>query len=66
MDKAEAIKLLGDSCAAAARAVGVSPQAVSAWPDQLPDRIRDRVQAALWRAGQAGVKRGDVAAAAQQ
>ncbi len=45
----EAIKLLGGSASAAADAVGVTPQAVAQWPEQLPQRIRDRVEAALYR-----------------
>lgn len=49
MDKTEAVRLLGGSNTAAARAVGVKPQAISGWPDPLPPRIADRVQAALWR-----------------
>jgi hypothetical protein len=49
MLKIEAIKILGGSASSAARAVGVTPQAVSAWPDVLTDAIRDRVQAALYR-----------------
>lgn len=49
MDKTEAIRLLGGTNAAAALAVGVTVQAVSSWPSPLPQRIADRVQAALWR-----------------
>lgn len=49
MDKTDAIMLLGGTHAKAAAAVGVSVQAISAWPDPLPPRIADRVQAALWR-----------------
>ncbi len=49
MQKIEAIRLLGGSERAAADAIGVSIQAVCAWPDPLPPRIADRVQAALWR-----------------
>ena len=49
MNKQTAIELLGGSVAAAADAVGVTYQAVDKWPDQLPPRIADRVQAALWR-----------------
>lgn len=49
MTKAEAIALLGGTAAAAARAIGISPAAVSLWPDDLPPRIADRVQAALFR-----------------
>lgn len=49
MTKAEAIALLGGTAAAAARAIGISPAAVSLWPDDLPPRISDRVQAALFR-----------------
>ncbi len=54
MDKQEAIRLLGGTIGAAAAEVGVSPQAVSGWPDPLPQRIADRVQAALWRKAQRG------------
>lgn len=49
MLKTEAIELLGGSIAAAAEAIGVTYQAVDKWPDELPPRIADRVQAALWR-----------------
>ena len=49
MNKAEAIQQLGGSIPAAAKAIGVSYQAVNQWPDVLPARIVDRVQAALWR-----------------
>lgn len=52
MKKSEAIALLGGTVRAAADAVGISPQAVSLWPDELPQRISDRVQAALWRMAQ--------------
>jgi hypothetical protein len=52
MEKAEAIRLLGGTVAAVAEAIGISPQAVSLWPDTLPPRIADRVQAALYRKGQ--------------
>lgn len=53
MLKVEAIKLLGGSVSAAADAVGVSYQAIGKWPEVLPARIADRVQAALWRMQQA-------------
>ena len=49
MLKSQAIALLGGSVAAAAEAIGVTYQAVNKWPDELPERIADRVQAALWR-----------------
>lgn len=49
MDKSEAIRLLGGTTKDASEAVGVSVQAVTQWPDPLPQRITDRVQAALWR-----------------
>jgi hypothetical protein len=52
MRKTEAIELLGGSIPAAAEAVGVTYQAVDKWPDELPPRITDRVQAALWRKAQ--------------
>lgn len=49
MTKTEAINLLGGTSAALARAVGITPASVSEWPEVLPPRIADRVQAALWR-----------------
>ena len=49
MLKTEAIKLLGGTVPLAAAAIGVTYQAVDKWPDELPQRIADRVQAALWR-----------------
>lgn len=49
MKKTEAIAQLGGSIAEAAKAVGVTYHAVRQWPDVLPQRIADRVQAALWR-----------------
>jgi len=42
MRKTEAIELLGGSVTAAARAIGISYQAVAKWPDDLPPRIADR------------------------
>ena len=52
MNKTEAIRLLGGNVSAAAKAIGISYQAVLIWPDPLPRRIADRVQAALWRVSQ--------------
>ena len=52
MNKEEAIRLLGGTNSKAAEAIGITPAAVSLWPDELPDRIADRVQAALWRKAQ--------------
>jgi len=49
MLKTKAIELLGGSVTAAAKAVGITPAAVTQWPDELPDRIADRVLAALAR-----------------
>jgi DNA-binding transcriptional regulator YdaS (Cro superfamily) len=49
MNKQEAIDLLGGSVTAAAEAIGITPSAVSQWPEVLPDRVADRVHAALWR-----------------
>lgn len=49
MQKAKAIELLGGSISSAAALIGISYQAVEKWPDHLPDRIADRVQAALAR-----------------
>jgi hypothetical protein len=49
MNKQDAINLLGGSVTAAAAAMRISHSAVSQWPDVLPDRLVDRVQAALYR-----------------
>jgi len=49
MFKYEAIQVLGGSVAETAKALGVTYQAVSQWPEILSPRIADRVQAALWR-----------------
>lgn len=49
--KFEVVDTFG-SVGAVAKAVGVTSQAVSQWPDVLPPRIEDRVVAALTRAGQ--------------
>ena len=49
MLKTDAIEWLGGSITAAASAIGVTYQAVDTWPDVLPQRIVDRVQAAQWR-----------------
>jgi transcriptional repressor of cell division inhibition gene dicB len=57
MTKTEAINLLGGTVPAAARAIGCTYQAVDKWPEQLPPRIADRVQAALWRQSQAKRRR---------
>ena len=70
MDKETAIKLLGGTPTLAAAAIGITAQAVSDWPDVLPPRISDRVQAALYRQQMAQVgaaqpaDRSDKAAAA--
>lgn len=49
MKKSRAIELLGGTVTAAAKAVGVTPSAITQWPDELPERIADRVLAALAR-----------------
>jgi len=49
MEKTKAIELLGGSIATAAKAIGISYQAVDKWPDLLPPRIADRVMAAIAR-----------------
>lgn len=50
MKKADAIAQLGGSVQSAARAIGVTYQAVKKWPDILSPRIEDRVVAAMIRA----------------
>jgi len=49
MEKQKAIDLLGGSVKAAAKALGVSYQAVDKWPDQLSPRVADRVLGAYAR-----------------
>lgn len=49
MLKSTAIEALGGTVTSAARAIGVTPSAVSQWPEVLPGRISDRVLAALAR-----------------
>lgn len=49
MKKSRALELLGGTVATAAEAIGISSAAISQWPDDLPDRLVDRVQAALAR-----------------
>jgi hypothetical protein len=56
MKKSEAIKQLGDTTTEAAKAIGITAQALSQWPDELPPRLIDRVQAALWRRQQSQSK----------
>lgn len=56
MIKSDAIALLGGTVASAALEIGCSYQAVDKWPDELPARIADRVQAALWRRAQRGAE----------
>jgi hypothetical protein len=57
MQKTTAIELLGGSVGVAAAAVGITPSAVTQWPDELPPRLADRVQAALWRKSEAAKSR---------
>jgi hypothetical protein len=49
MNKSDAIRLLGGTNSAAAKAIGISSSAVSQWPDVLPPPIEDRVIAAIAR-----------------
>ena len=49
MKKTDAISKLGGSKAEAARAIGISYQAVDKWPEKLTPKIKDRVQAAFVR-----------------
>ena len=49
MEKSKATELLGGTTSDAAKAIGISPQAYSQWPDQLPKRLADRVVAAIAR-----------------
>ena len=47
MKKTDAINLLGGSRSSAAKALGVSYQAINKWPEYLSDRIEARVVAAI-------------------
>jgi len=49
MRKSQATRLLGGSTTSAADAIGITPQAYGQWPDPLPQRLVDRVVAALAR-----------------
>ena len=49
MDKSEAIARLGGTVQSAAKAIGISKQAISQWPAVLPPRLADRVHAAMAR-----------------
>lgn len=49
MEKIKATQLLGGTNQSAAEAIGITPQAYGQWPDDLPRRLADRVQAALYR-----------------
>lgn len=51
MLKIQAIKLFGETNSDAARAIGVTYQAIAKWPDVLPSRISDRVLGACVRLG---------------
>lgn len=49
MKKIDATSRLGGTPTAAAEAIGITSQAYSQWPDYLPPRLVDRVQAAIAR-----------------
>ena len=51
MLKTEAISLFGGTITALADAVRVTYQAIDKWPDELPERLVDRVIAACVRSG---------------
>ncbi|MGH9894063.1 MAG: Cro/CI family transcriptional regulator [bacterium] len=51
MRKSEAISMFANSTSCLARAIGITTQAISQWPEELPPRIEDRVIAALAREG---------------
>lgn len=62
MKKAEAIQLLGGTVSAVAKATGITYQAVRQWPEELPQRIEDRVIAAQVRLGVKRKRRKDAPA----
>lgn len=49
MTKNEAIKLFGETPAEAARALGITRQAINNWPDVLTQWMEDRVMGAHQR-----------------
>ena len=49
MKKHDALAHFDGSVKTAATEIGCTQEAIRMWPDPLPPRIRDRVQAALWR-----------------
>lgn len=49
MKKSDATDLLGGTPTAAAEAIKITYQAYSQWPEDLPPRLSDRVQAAIAR-----------------
>ena len=49
MKKADATRLLGGTPTEAASKLGMTPQAYSQWPADLPRRLEDRVVAAIAR-----------------
>lgn len=56
MLKDHAINILGGSLTVAAKECRVTPQAIADWPEVLPPRIADRIEAALWRRLTPGVQ----------
>lgn len=53
MKKQIAIEKLGGNNASAAAAIGITRQAIGQWPDILPPRLVDRVEAAAARLARA-------------
>lgn len=51
MTKTEALDLFDGKTVKCAEAVGVTYQAISQWPEELPQRLSDRVIAAAYRKG---------------
>lgn len=51
MKKSRALELLGGTVASACKALNITSQAFSQWPEELPARLVDRVIAGLLRTG---------------
>ena len=66
MTKAEARALFGDRVADLAAALGITPQAIYQWPDDLDQATADRVTGAALRLGRLPTQRSAEATAIRE